>query len=349
MTRGVLYLEEILKLQQKIIPEMIELMEKRYNILRNIYYNQPIGRRILARNLELSERVVRTEINFLREQNFIDITLPGMIITSEGEEIIEKLKNFIHDIKGLSELENSLKRKLGIKNAIIVPGNLDEDSTIMKELGRASAGYLKSILANNQIIAITGGSTVKDVIDNISKMSNLNNVMAVPARGGMGRNLETQANTLVSNFANKLNCNYKLLHVPDNLSNEAMNTMMKEKDIKETLDIIDDSDILIYGIGRADEMARRRGLSSEEIEELVHRGAVGEAFGYYFNRQGEVIYSTPTMGIRNEQIGKIEHLIAVAGGTCKAEAIISTEINNTNSILVTDEGAAREILKLFSS
>ncbi|WP_027623757.1 sugar-binding transcriptional regulator [Clostridium lundense] len=342
-------MEEILKLQQKIIPEMIELMEKRYNILRNIYYNQPIGRRILARNLELSERVVRTEINFLREQNFIDITLPGMIITSEGEEIIEKLKNFIHDIKGLSELEHSLKKKLGIKNVIIVPGNLDEDITIMKELGRASANYLKSILVDSQIVAITGGSTVKDVIDNMSKMNNLSNVMAVPARGGMGRNLETQANTLVSNFANKLNCNYKLLHVPDNLSNEAMNAMMKEKDVKEILDIIDDTDILIYGIGRADEMARRRGLSSEEIQKLVHKGAVGEAFGYYFNRQGEVIYSTPTMGIRNEQIGKIQHLIAVAGGMCKAKAIISTEINNTNSILVTDEGAAREILKLFRS
>lgn len=348
MARGVLYLEEILKLQQKIIPEMIELMEKRYNILRNIYYNQPIGRRILARNLELSERIVRTEINFLREQDFIDITLPGMIVTSDGEEIIEKLKNFIHDIKGLSELESSLKKKLEIKNVIIVPGDLDEDSTVMKELGRASANYLRSILTDDQIVAITGGSTVKDVMDNIPKINNLNKVMVVPARGGMGRNLETQANTLVANFASKLNCNYKLLHVPDNLSNEAMNTMMKEKDVKEILDIIDNANILIYGIGRADDMARRRGLSSEEIHQLIHKGAVGEAFGYYFNRQGEVVYSTPTMGIKNEQIGKINHLIAVAGGRCKAEAIISTEINNTNSVLITDEGAAREILKLFN-
>ncbi len=348
MTREVLFLEEILKLQQKIIPEMIELIEKRYNILRNIYYNQPIGRRVLARNLELSERVVRTEINFLREQNFIDITLPGMTITSEGEEIIDKLKDFIHEIKGLSELENSLKKKLGVKGVIIVPGNSDEDITVLKELGRASANYLKSILHDRQIVAITGGSTVKDVIDNIFKINNLNNVMVVPARGGMGRNLETQANTLVSNLANKLNCNYKLLHVPDNLSTEAMNAMMKEKDVKEVLKIIDNADILIYGIGRANDMARRRGLAADEINHLIDKGAVGEAFGYYFNRQGEVVYSTPTMGIRNEQASKIEHLIAAAGGKCKAEAIISTEINNSNSVLITDEGAAREILRLFN-
>ncbi|KAJ50396.1 central glycolytic genes regulator [Clostridium tetanomorphum] len=342
-------MEEILKLQQKIIPEMMELMQKRYNILRNIYYNQPVGRRILARNLELSERVVRTEINFLKDQNFIEITLPGMIITSEGEEIIDKLKNFIHEIKGLSELEKSIKKKLGVKSVIIVPGSLDEDSTVMKELGRAAANYLKSVLVDDQVVAITGGSTVKDVIDNVPKMNNLNQVMVVPARGGMGRNLQTQANTLVSNLANKLNCNYRLLHVPDNLSNEAVNAMMKEKSVKDILTIIHSSDILIYGIGRANDMARRRGLSKEEIDNLVSKGAVGEAFGYYFNRQGDVIYSTPTMGIKKEQISNINHLIAVAGGECKAEAIISTEINNANSVLITDEGAARRILKLFNN
>ncbi|EHK2348916.1 sugar-binding transcriptional regulator, partial [Clostridium perfringens] len=33
---------EILKLQKIIVPEMVELLVKRYNIIRTIYYNQPI-------------------------------------------------------------------------------------------------------------------------------------------------------------------------------------------------------------------------------------------------------------------------------------------------------------------
>ena len=60
MTKEVFRLEDILKLQQKIVPELVELLEKRYNILRTIYYNQPIGRRILANNLGIGERIVRT-------------------------------------------------------------------------------------------------------------------------------------------------------------------------------------------------------------------------------------------------------------------------------------------------
>ncbi len=99
-------MEDILKLQQKIVPEMLKLLEKRYNILRTIYYKQPIGRRVLANDLEIGERIVRTEINFLKSQSLIDINSSGMTVTKEGEEIIDKLKSFIHEVKGLKEIEN---------------------------------------------------------------------------------------------------------------------------------------------------------------------------------------------------------------------------------------------------
>ena len=38
----------LLKIQEKIAPELISIVENRYIILRNIYYYQPIGRRALA-------------------------------------------------------------------------------------------------------------------------------------------------------------------------------------------------------------------------------------------------------------------------------------------------------------
>ena len=62
MSKGVLRLQEILELQKKIVPELIDVLDKRYIILRTIYYKQPIGRRALALDLSLSERIVRNEI-----------------------------------------------------------------------------------------------------------------------------------------------------------------------------------------------------------------------------------------------------------------------------------------------
>ncbi|MEY8001154.1 sugar-binding transcriptional regulator [Clostridium sp. Mt-5] len=341
-------MEKILKFQQKIVPELVELLEKRYDVLRTIYYNQPVGRRVLANDLGIGERIVRTEINFLRIQGFIKINTPGMTVTKEGEEIINELKDFIHELRGLSEIEKLIKDNLGLKDIIIVPGDCDKDKTVMNEIGRTAANYLKDILRDNNIIALTGGSTIKRVIDNIPEVSNLRNILVVPARGGMGRNMETQANTLSARLANKVGGTYKLLHVPDNLSDQVVKTIVKEKDIKDIVKNIYNADVLIYGIGRAYKMAKRRGIPEDKINKIQLEGAVGEAFGYYFDKQGKIIYSTPSIGIKNEEIGKIKTLIAVAGGSSKAEAILSTERNNHNSILITDEGAAREIVKFIN-
>lgn len=348
MTKEVFLLHDILKCTQKIVPEVLELLQKRYLILRTIYYNGPVGRRILANYLGLGERIVRTEINFLKSQNLIDISTPGMTLTPEGEEVVERLKDFIHELKGLSELEMYIKSSLSLKNVVIVPGNVDEDATVLSELGKAASSYVKDLMKDNSIIALTGGSTIKAVIDNVPKVSNLKNVLVVPARGGMGRSVEVQANNLAANLAKKINANYKLLHIPDSLSSKALSAVLNESDIKEIVDNISNSSILIYGIGRAEVMALRRGLSSEKIKELEKAGAVGEAFGYYFNNNGEIIYCASTIVVEHEALKNIDNLIAVAAGASKGEAIIAAVKNIQNTTLITDEGAAKEIINIIS-
>lgn len=206
-------MKEILKLQQKIVPELIEVLEKRYNILRTIYYNGPIGRRVLATELDIGERTVRTEINFLKSQNLINISTPGMTVTDEGEEVLEKLKAFIYELKGLNDLEESLRKVLGAEKVIIVPGNVDEDESVMKDLGKAAAAYVRSILTNDSIITLTGGTTMKEVVDNFPMTNGYDNILILPARGGMGKNVETQANTLAANLSKRLSGNYKMLHI----------------------------------------------------------------------------------------------------------------------------------------
>lgn len=341
-------MNEILKLAQKIVPEAIEMLDKRYNILRTIYYNQPIGRRILAHKLGVGERIVRTEIDFFKDENLIEINTPGMTITPEGEEIIEKLKDFIHELKGLSDIENYIKEKLSLKNVIIVPGDVDEDNSVTTEIGKSASAYIKGLLKDNSIIAITGGSTVKAVIDNIPKISNLKNVLVVPARGGMGRSVEIQANNIAASLAKKLDANYKLLHIPDNISSSALSSILNEKEIMDIVDNINNSNMLIYGIGRADVMARKRGLASDKIIELNVEEAVGEAFGYYFNKEGKVICATSTIVAYDNSLKTIDNLVAVAAGKSKAEAILATQKNMTNSTLITDEGAALEIINILN-
>lgn len=340
-------MQEILELQRKIVPELVEVLEKRYNVLRTIFYNQPIGRRMLASELNLGERVVRNEIDLLKSQNLIEINTPGMTVTKDGQHILEGLKEFIHQIKGLNDIEKSIKSFLGLKDVVIVPGNVEENPATFKELGKAAANYIKNIIKDNDIIAITGGSTIKEVVEEFPKVGNFSNVLVIPARGGMGRKVESQANYLAASLANKVNGTYKLLHIPENISTEVIEGLLKEKQIKEVIENIHNADILIYGIGNAIHMAKKRGLSEEYISKLEGLGAIGEAFGCYFNKESQVVLENTPIGININDAKKINTHIAVAAGKNKVEAIIATEMNNSNAVLVTDEAAARKIADLI--
>ena len=52
---------------------------------------------------------MRTEISFLKEQDLIEINTPGMTVTEEGIRVVEELKDFIHEIKGLDDVEEILR------------------------------------------------------------------------------------------------------------------------------------------------------------------------------------------------------------------------------------------------
>jgi Transcriptional regulator, contains sigma factor-related N-terminal domain len=345
MTKGVFKLQEILELQKKIVPELVGTLEKRYNVLRTICHNQPIGRRVLAEMLNIGERTVRTEIGFLKDQGLIEINASGMTVTSEGIELIYKLNDFIHEIKGLSEVEKKIETFLNLKKVIVVPGDIEENPLVLKDLGKACANYVKDVLEDNSIIALTGGSTLKEVVEAFPKITNLSKIQVVPARGGMGKKVETQANTLAATLAQKLNGTYKMLHISENLSLDILDTLLKEEAVKAVIDTIHKADILIYGIGNAVQMAKKRGVPQAEIDNLINKGAVGEAFGCYFNKDSEIISETTAVGIKINEARKIKTHIAVAGGHNKIESIISTEFNDVNGVLVTDEATAHGILE----
>ena len=345
--KGGLKVQEILSVQKKIVPELVDILEKRYNILKTIYFNQPIGRRVLASELSLGERIVRTEINFLKEQDLIEINTLGMTVTEEGIRVVEQLNDFMHEIKGLNDVEEFIKTSLRLKDVIIVPGDVESNPYVLKELGKAASNYVKDIIKDDSIIAITGGSTVKELVEAFPKINNVSNVLVLPARGGMGRKVESQANTLAAALAQKVNGSYKLLHIPENVSLEVLDGLLKEKQIKDVIDCIHKADILIYGIGNAIHMAGKRGASEEFIEELKKNGAVGEAYGCYFDKNSKVVSENTTIGIKINDAKKINTHIAVAAGKNKVEAIIAAEMNDSNAVIVTDEAAATKIVELM--
>ncbi len=337
-------IKEYIHVQKKIVPELFDLFENRYNILQTIQTHQPIGRRALANRLNIGERVVRTETNKLQDVNLIQILRQGMVLTEDGKEMIEKLQHVISEIRDLSSLEERLKKILSLERIIIVSGDVSNNPNVLDMIGDAAANYLKTILENGMTIGVTGGSSVSAVA-RMMPLLKFPNVSVIPARGGMGKDANNQANNIAAQLATKLGGTYELLHMPDDVEGEILQALRANPTIKRTLDKLKNLDILIYGVGRADIMAERRSLSQEKIMLLKEKHSVAEAFGHYFNKDGEVTYRSSSVGIGLNDFKKIPYVIAVAGGAEKAKAIKATSKIRRDLILVTDESAAKAIIE----
>lgn len=347
-------MERFMKITSKLIPEIITIAERRYNILREIN-NGPIGRRNLAQKLAEGERTIRNELDFLSDERLIEITAAGAQLTGEGRELLNELVDYIKIIKGLRGLEQEIREILGISHVLIVPSANDAELD-KRELGRFAAKELKKVITQQEqrrgqiTIAVTGGTTMAEVADMMNWDGEHRQLMVVPGRGGLGEDVEIQANTIASKLAKKLGGHHRLLHIQDNLQELTLQTISKEPQIKEVLDLLAHASILVHGVGTAREMARRRGLTGEELKHLEQVGAVGEAFGFYFNERSEIVYSTTSVGLKLDDLARKDLLvIAIAEGEEKARAILSVVSPEYHDILITDEKTAKEILELAKS
>ncbi|MCA1031540.1 hypothetical protein LCL95_10940 [Bacillus timonensis] len=338
-------MRSLIEVQRKLLPDLLAVMQKRYEILKYIRLTQPIGRRSLSQSLGHSERILRSEVQFLKDQNLLDFSTSGMSLTPDGEMLLLQLEEVMKEVSGLSVLEAKLREKLNVKEVVVVSGDSDQSPWVQKEMGRAAVSCIKERLNGKNIVAVTGGTTLTAVAEMMKPDVKNRELSFVPARGGLGENVENQANTICAKMAEKAMGQYKLLHVPDVVSAESYHSLISEPSIKEVLNLIKSSSMVIHGIGDAKTMAERRKTAQEDLRKIENAKAVAEAFGYYFNQQGEVVHKVQTIGIQLEDLKHIKHVIAVAGGSSKAKAIEAYLKQAHSSLLITDEGAAKELVR----
>ena len=341
-------MDNIINLQKKIVPELSELLVLRYQVLRQVSHESPIGRRALANRLGLSERVLRAQVDFLKACGLLNFSPLGMVVTDEGEEILKELVDYVRKLQDISSLEKLLGEHLGLKKVVVITGDCDEEDVVKREIGRAAAAILNNLLSNGEehIVAVSGGTTMAALASNVSGYAP--QAVIVPARGGLGDNVEDQANTIAAVLGRKFGAKYKQLYVPDGVSEDILSSILAEDiTVKSVVEVIRKADILAHGMGRAGEMAKRRGLEEHVLQKLVEDGAVGEAIGQYCSLDGKVVYVTNNAGLMVNDMLKIKTVIGVGGGKSKSSAILAVIRATRQDILVTDEAAAKGMVKLL--
>lgn len=330
----------------RLVPELGDLLERRYSLLKIIGNQGPVGRRFISAHLRGSERVIRGELDLLRDQGLVLSSSLGVKLSPEGEQVLLTLQAMVREFHDLEYLERKLASALGVGRMIIVPGDADVDPSGKRELAMATALYLRESLRDGDVLAVSGGTTLAKVAESFPGQDLPKNVTVVPVRGGLGEDIKIQANSIAVSLAESLRGHYRLLHAPEDVLPCYLEQILNEPRIRDVIALGCRANVLLHGIGTAEEMAKRRGFDEKAIMELITEGAVGEAFGCYFDARGNIVHNTTSVGLRLEDLEKIPLVITVGGGRSKAWAVMAVLSRGYCDVCITDEGVARRLMTL---
>ena len=335
-----------MKVLSRIAPDLMADIGRRAQVLSSIESMQPVGRRALAARLNLPEREVRTAAAALKELGLITMDAAGMQLTPQAIEVLAGAHDLSRAMFGLTKLEQALSQLLHVQHVVVVSGNADSDPQVLREVGRAAAHRVHKLLQSGMTLAVTGGRTMSEMAHGMQSAVAMN-VMVVPARGGMGSSMETQASAVAAEIAKRLGGHHRVMHLPDSLDGTALQEMMKLPEVRETLELLQRTDLVVHGVGRADVMAQRRRMSAEDMDTLRKGRAVGEAFGDFFDFEGKTVLKASSVALELGKGYKETKMVAVAAGERKAEAIVAASRHEKHDSLITDEAAARKIVVLL--
>ena len=249
----------------------------------------------------------------------------------------------------LMALEVQLKEKWGLRDVFLTPVVSDEE--LKNALSMAGAQYLEMNLPSKEsLIALGWGETISGITRNLGRV--------IPERtsfvtlcGGVMHYLSehTPANvgTPLSGFL------YPFHVIPTPLmvgSPELRDQLLNEPEVQHVMNMAQLADIAMVGIGSLKTSTEFEGFgykSQKELDLLKKRGAVGEMHGEYFNSVGEPLelqHHHRLISIRLETLRKMKHVVGVAGGTDKIEALQAALKGGFIHSLITDEMTAGALL-----
>jgi DNA-binding transcriptional regulator LsrR (DeoR family) len=223
-------------------------------------------------------------------------------------------------------------------------------------LGKAAAFYLNVHLSNNEIIGLTGGSTVYEIIQSISHSWNLNiKGMIVQMMGSVSRSVSNiNPFNIMQDACERLNMEGKYLNAPGIVDTpEQREQIISDSSFIDVSNLWNNCTWAISGIGAApfDPSAminKEHVISESDVNCLINNNAIGDIMYHFFDIDGNEIscISNRIISINLDVLCNIPNVLFVSGGHNKVRSILGALRTGCVKILITDEETAEEILSI---
>ena len=304
----------------------------------NLYYKEKLNQEEIGNKLKISKYQVNRILKKAMDVGIVQI-------------------NIIDPTFNVSSLEEEMEKRFGLKRAIVIENYGLPDVELKSKLGAVAADYLLEIIKEGDVVGVSWGTTVNEVINHLPSKIN-KNIEVIQITGG-SHQLAIDLNThdITRRFAKKFGVQPHLLYAPAILdSSELYDMLLNEKSIRSTFALFNRVTIALVGIGAIyprviSTLLNTGHIEKKDFESLKVCNAVGDVFSHFFDIKGEICDSSlqgrlVTMPV--EVLKKVPYSIGVAGGKLKSEAILGALRGRYINILITDNTAGEKILKLDS-
>ena len=247
-----------------------------------------------------------------------------------------------------------LRDKLGLSSVVIVPNEDGRQDQIRRHLGRAVARYLEMSIQKGDVVGIGWGRTLYETVLALNKSGD-RDLTVIPLMGGLAQvSPSFQVHEMARRLSEQFGGRWMPFYVPAIVESDSILTsFLASDDVKRVVDSWSELTSVIVGIGNIDlgpevQMLFVEYLDVDTRANLEQFRAVGDICMRFFDIQGKPIREglPEVISIELEQLNNVPRRIGVAGGREKAEAILGAVRGGYVNVLITDETAARRIIKL---
>ncbi|HTV12428.1 MAG TPA: sugar-binding domain-containing protein [Acidimicrobiales bacterium] len=246
------------------------------------------------------------------------------------------------------ELSERLRGAFELRDAIVVAGLDGPSEAITPELAEVAADVIAEVVRPSDVVGISWGHTLDLVVEKISNFSAKRVVQLVGGQATMES--ASGGIEVVKRLASKGRATGYPLLAPLRLHEPAaVDALRRDPVIGETLELINDVNVVLAGVGAWGEPPISRMIecfSEEEVSSLRRRGVVADLCGFLFDGSGHLPgpHDNHRIGISLEQLDAAGTVLAVCGGNEKRRALAAVLRSGLVDIVVTDAGSAGELL-----
>ncbi|MBA3416871.1 MAG: sugar-binding transcriptional regulator [Chloroflexia bacterium] len=262
-----------------------------------------------------------------------------------------------HPLAVEPELQAALRERFGLRECLVLAPADGADATPPSErLGALAGRFLSERIGDGETVGVGWGSTVYHVVTSgyLRKRVGVSVVQLMGSVGGATPDIDGAQ--VAGRLGRALGAKVWYLHAPMVVAEPAVRSgLLRDQHIRRTLEMARRAAVLLVSVGavtQASGLYRAGYLNDADLEFIQAQGAVGDICGSYFRQDGSpcsLELGERTIAVPAAVMREADLRVGVGLGAAKALPSVGALRAGLVNVLITDDAAAREMLRIAAA